>query len=177
MRAPITGLVSKIDVTVGNIVTGGVGTGTTLTTLVSVDPIYCGCAQRNQGRFAKEVLQGLLCLLPPVHNPAFQPMQQTRGVRSTITTSSACRTIQSGIVSRTRMPVMFHTWSFRLSRCCTFIVVRTSMPASSITSTSSHRLARSKPGTLVCGNSSTTHTLGCLARIASVSISSNWDPR
>ncbi len=44
VRAPITGLVSKIDVTVGNVITGGVGSGslgTQLTTLVSVDPIYC----------------------------------------------------------------------------------------------------------------------------------------
>jgi RND family efflux transporter MFP subunit len=41
VRAPITGLVSKINVTVGNLITGGVGNGTALTTLVSVDPIYC----------------------------------------------------------------------------------------------------------------------------------------
>ncbi len=41
VRAPISGLVSKIDVTVGNLITGGVGNGTPLTTLVSVDPIYC----------------------------------------------------------------------------------------------------------------------------------------
>ena len=41
VRAPITGLVSKINVTVGNLITGGVGNGTALTTLVSVNPIYC----------------------------------------------------------------------------------------------------------------------------------------
>ena len=41
VRAPIPGLVSKIYVTVGNLVTGGVGNGTPLTTLVSVDPLYC----------------------------------------------------------------------------------------------------------------------------------------
>jgi RND family efflux transporter MFP subunit len=41
VRAPITGLVSKINVTVGNLITGGVGNGTSLTTLVSVDPLYC----------------------------------------------------------------------------------------------------------------------------------------
>jgi RND family efflux transporter MFP subunit len=41
VRAPIAGLVSKIDVTVGNQITGGVGNGTPLTTLVSVDPLYC----------------------------------------------------------------------------------------------------------------------------------------
>lgn len=41
VQAPITGLVSKINVTVGNLITGGVGNGTSLTTLVSVDPLYC----------------------------------------------------------------------------------------------------------------------------------------
>ncbi len=41
VQAPIDGLVSKIDVTVGNLITGGVGNGTPLTTLVSVDPLYC----------------------------------------------------------------------------------------------------------------------------------------
>jgi RND family efflux transporter MFP subunit len=41
VQAPITGVVSKINVTVGNLITGGVGNGTALTTLVSVDPLYC----------------------------------------------------------------------------------------------------------------------------------------
>jgi len=41
VRAPIKGLVSKIYVTKGNVITGGVGNGTLLTTLVSVDPVYC----------------------------------------------------------------------------------------------------------------------------------------
>jgi len=41
VQAPITGLVSKIYVTVGNLITGGIGNGTLLTTLVSVDPLYC----------------------------------------------------------------------------------------------------------------------------------------
>jgi RND family efflux transporter MFP subunit len=41
VRAPITGLVSKINVTIGNLITGGVGNGTSLTTLVSIDPLYC----------------------------------------------------------------------------------------------------------------------------------------
>ena len=41
VQAPIDGLVSKINVTVGNQVTGGAGNGTQLTSLVSVDPLYC----------------------------------------------------------------------------------------------------------------------------------------
>jgi RND family efflux transporter MFP subunit len=43
VRAPITGRVSRMNVTVGNLVTGGTGqaTPTTLTTIVSIDPLYC----------------------------------------------------------------------------------------------------------------------------------------
>jgi membrane fusion protein, multidrug efflux system len=41
VKAPIAGRVSKINVTVGNQITGGVGNGTELTTIVSVDPMYC----------------------------------------------------------------------------------------------------------------------------------------
>src|SRR5262249_10582449 len=41
VRAPISGLISRIDVTVGNLVNGGSGQGTTiLTTIVSIDPLY-----------------------------------------------------------------------------------------------------------------------------------------
>jgi RND family efflux transporter MFP subunit len=41
VRAPITGRVSRINVTVGNLVTGGYGQATALTTIVSIDPLYC----------------------------------------------------------------------------------------------------------------------------------------
>ncbi len=61
------------------------------------------------------------------------------GGRSTTTTSSASSNTRSGTVSHTRTPVMPLTMSFRLSRCCTFIVVQTSMPASSSSSTSCQR--------------------------------------
>lgn len=39
--APISGRISRKEVTAGNLVTGGVGQGTLLTTIVSVDPMYC----------------------------------------------------------------------------------------------------------------------------------------
>lgn len=39
--APIAGRISRMSVTVGNQVTGGAGQSTTLTTIVSVDPMYC----------------------------------------------------------------------------------------------------------------------------------------
>jgi RND family efflux transporter MFP subunit len=40
VRAPITGRVSRMDVTVGNLVNGGSGQATALTTIVSIDPLY-----------------------------------------------------------------------------------------------------------------------------------------
>ncbi|HLH76621.1 MAG TPA: efflux RND transporter periplasmic adaptor subunit [Candidatus Binataceae bacterium] len=41
VRAPIAGRISRINVTVGNLVNGGSAQATTLTTIVSIDPIYC----------------------------------------------------------------------------------------------------------------------------------------
>src|SRR6202140_2687354 len=41
VRAPITGRVSRMNVTVGNLVNGGAGQATALTTIVSIDPLYC----------------------------------------------------------------------------------------------------------------------------------------
>ena len=41
VRAPITGRVSRMNVTVGNLVSGDSTQATALTTLVSIDPLYC----------------------------------------------------------------------------------------------------------------------------------------
>jgi len=41
VTAPITGRISSRYVTPGNLITGGSGTGTLLTTITSIDPIYC----------------------------------------------------------------------------------------------------------------------------------------
>jgi RND family efflux transporter MFP subunit len=41
VRAPISGRISRMNVTVGNLVNGGSGQPTALTTIVSIDPIYC----------------------------------------------------------------------------------------------------------------------------------------
>jgi RND family efflux transporter MFP subunit len=40
VTAPIDGRVSKAEITAGNLVTGGTGTATLLTTVVSIDPMY-----------------------------------------------------------------------------------------------------------------------------------------
>jgi membrane fusion protein, multidrug efflux system len=41
VRAPITSRVSRMNVTVGNLVNGGSGQATALTIVVSIDPLYC----------------------------------------------------------------------------------------------------------------------------------------
>ena len=60
----------------------------------------------------------------------------------------------------TGAPVIVATASETLSRCWTFIVVTTWMPASRMTSTSSQRLSRADPGTFVWASSSTRATVG-----------------
>ncbi len=67
--------------------------------------------------------------------------------------------------------------SFRLSRCCTFSVAHTSMPASSSSATSSQRLLCRLPGALVCASSSTSSSPGWRASAASTSNSSSTCPR
>jgi RND family efflux transporter MFP subunit len=60
VRAPITGRVSRMNVTAGNLVNGGSGQPTALTTIVSIDPLYCyidvpeGAALRYQELALKE---------------------------------------------------------------------------------------------------------------------------
>ena len=41
VKAPISGRISRMNVTVGNLINGGSGQATLLTTIVSVDPMYC----------------------------------------------------------------------------------------------------------------------------------------
>ena len=41
VTAPISGRISRKFVTVGNLVNGGAGQATQLTTIVSTDPLYC----------------------------------------------------------------------------------------------------------------------------------------
>ena len=41
VTAPISGRISRMNVTVGNLVNGGAGQATVLTTIVSIDPMYC----------------------------------------------------------------------------------------------------------------------------------------
>ena len=91
-------------------------------------------------------------------------------------TSSAASSTRSGRRSRTGAPVMLSTMSATLSRCCTFIVEMTSIPASRRASTSCQRFSRAEPGALVWASSSTSTTWGRRAMTASVSISSTVVP-
>lgn len=49
VTAPISGRVSKMNVTVGNLVNGGAGQATLLTNIVSVDPMYCYVSVPERG--------------------------------------------------------------------------------------------------------------------------------
>lgn len=60
--APISGRISYKHATTGNLVTGGIGSGTLLTTIVSVDPIYANfdVEERTVQRVQKLVREGKL---------------------------------------------------------------------------------------------------------------------
>ena len=87
------------------------------------------------------------------------------GLMSTSSTSSAAARTSSGIRSLTGAPVIVATASATESRCWMLQVLTTSIPASSMTLTSSQRLVRADPGALVWASSSTRATAGCRARI------------
>ena len=76
---------------------------------------------------------------------------------STSSTCSARRTTSSGTVSCWRTPVIRSMTSLSDSRCCTFSVDSTVMPAARMSSTSCQRLACREPGALVCASSSIDH--------------------
>ncbi len=60
VTAPITGRIGRKVVTDGNLITGGTGTGTLLTTIRSVDPIYCYIDADEQSvlKYAKLAREG-----------------------------------------------------------------------------------------------------------------------
>ena len=70
-------------------------------------------------------------------SPRLMRVASASGVRSLMTISSARSSTQSGTVSRTVMPVRLWMRGVRLSMCCTLMVLRTSIFASSSSSTSS----------------------------------------
>lgn len=59
ITSPIDGRVSKAEVTLGNLVTGGTGSATLLTTVVSIDPIYVAF-EGDEGVYLKYAALGQL---------------------------------------------------------------------------------------------------------------------
>jgi RND family efflux transporter MFP subunit len=60
IRAEITGRISKFNITPGNLVTGGESNATLLTTITSLDPIYCyvDADERSVMKYAKLAREG-----------------------------------------------------------------------------------------------------------------------
>lgn len=79
--APISGRISYKHATTGNLVTGGIGSGTLLTTIVSVDPIYANfdVEERTVQRVQKLVREGKLRSNEEVEIPVWLGLATERG--------------------------------------------------------------------------------------------------
>ncbi len=80
VRAPITGLISRKFVTEGNLINGGTG-GTLLTTIVSLDPIYCYFEADEQSylRYANMEREGKMPESRKGENPAYMELSNETG--------------------------------------------------------------------------------------------------
>ena len=73
IRAPVTGRISRQYVTDGNLVSGGSATSTLLTTITSVDPIYCAFDANEQEvlKYVRLALSGERVSSREAKNPVF----------------------------------------------------------------------------------------------------------
>lgn len=80
VRAPISGLISRKYVTEGNLINGGTG-GTLLTTIVSIDPIYCYLEEDEQSylRYSRLEREGMMHGSGKGENPAFMELSNETG--------------------------------------------------------------------------------------------------
>jgi RND family efflux transporter MFP subunit len=80
VRAPITGRISRELVTKGNLINGGTG-GTLLTTIVSLDPIYCYAEADEQSylRYTRLAQEGRRPSSRQVENPAYLALADETG--------------------------------------------------------------------------------------------------
>lgn len=80
VRAPISGLISRKYVTEGNLINGGTG-GTLLTTIVSLDPIYCYLEEDEQSylRYSGLEREGMMPESRKGENPAFMELSNETG--------------------------------------------------------------------------------------------------
>lgn len=80
VRAPISGLISRKYVTDGNLINGGTG-GTLLTTIVSLDPIYCYFEADEQSylRYTNMEREGMMPESRKGENPAYMELSNETG--------------------------------------------------------------------------------------------------
>jgi len=80
VRAPITGRISRKLVTEGNLINGGTG-GTLLTTIVSLDPIYCYAEADEQSflKYTRLAQEGKRPSSRQVRNPAYLALADEMG--------------------------------------------------------------------------------------------------
>lgn len=80
VRAPISGLISRKNVTEGNLINGGTG-GTLLTTIVSLDPIYCYFEADEQSylRYTNLEQEGMKPDSRTGENPAYMELSNETG--------------------------------------------------------------------------------------------------
>jgi RND family efflux transporter MFP subunit len=80
VRAPITGRISRKLVTEGNLINGGTG-GTLLTTIVSLDPIYCYAEADEQSflKYTRLAQEGKRPSSRQVRNPAYLALADEEG--------------------------------------------------------------------------------------------------
>lgn len=81
LRAPISGRVSKWQVTEGNLVSGGSGQSTLLTTIVSTDPIHCYFDADEQAvlKYTRLAEQGKRQSSREVKNPVYLSLADEKG--------------------------------------------------------------------------------------------------
>lgn len=80
VRAPIPGRISRKYVTEGNLINGGIN-GTLLTTIVSLDPIYCYLEEDEQSylRYSSLEREGMIPESGKGENPAFMELSNETG--------------------------------------------------------------------------------------------------
>lgn len=81
VTSPIDGRVSKAEITAGNLVTGGTGTATLLTTVVSIDPMYVGFEGDEQAylKYADLARKGERASSRDVRNPVQMGLANEEG--------------------------------------------------------------------------------------------------
>ena len=83
VRSPIKGKISKIEVTVGNLITGGTKDATLLTTIVSLDPIYLyfDVDERTFINYLKMARNGERSSLQEARDPVLAELSTERGFK------------------------------------------------------------------------------------------------